>query len=150
MSADWKTSLLSVANASSARAHIAAVVEEAIDAGASLEDVQRFADSTPSLASVAALFRDGFFDHRTQKQAHTVVGGDVERRRSASGSAGRKAHAVRADPTSSLPWFRRASLPAAPPSTLVSAGAGGAVTVDGERFDASDIASLLRLVASGC
>ncbi len=145
MSADWKTSLLSVAHASSPRAQVAHVIEQAIDAGASLEDVRRFADSTPSLASVSALFRDGFFDHRTEKQAHAAVGGDMDRRLSASASMGFKAHAVRADPTSSLPWFRRATLPPTPAPSLVSTGS--AITVDGERFDAQDIAALLRLVA---
>jgi hypothetical protein len=145
MSVDWKKSLLSVAQASSPRTQIAQVVEQAIDAGASVDDVRRFAASTPSLAPVAALFQDGFLAEGTTKLAQSVVGGDAERKRAASTTPGLKAHAVRADPTASLPWFRRASLPAPPPSSLSTAG--GVVTVDGERFDAADIAALLRMVA---
>jgi hypothetical protein len=145
MSVDWKSNLLSAARTPSPRAILAQAVEQAFDAGASVDEVRRFAQSTESLAPVVALFKDGFFDHREQKLAHAVVGGDSDRKKAPLTSPGLKLHAVRADPTASLPWFSRASLPPSPP--LVLQGTGQTVVVDGEPFSPADVAALLRLAA---
>jgi hypothetical protein len=145
MSVDWKSNLLSVARSPAPRAILAQAVEQAFDAGASVDEVRRFAQSTAGLAPIVALFADGFFDHREQKLAHAVVGGDSDRRKAPLTSPGMKVHAMRADPTASLPWFSRANLPPPPPSTLE--GTGQDVVVDGERFSPADVAALLRLAA---
>lgn len=143
MTVDWKSNLLTVARAP--RAELARAVEQAIASGASLDDVTQFAVSQPALSPVVALVKDGFFNDRGQKAVLSVVGGDVDRKRAALTSTGLKAHAVRFDPASALPWFNKAGLPPTPTSTLQ--GSGSAVVVDGERFTASDVAALLRLAA---
>lgn len=69
---------------------------------------------------------------------------------SPSGRAQRP-HAVRLDPSSSLPWYQRAALPPLPPTFGTGAAArleGNVVdvVVQGERFTAKDVAAML----SGC
>lgn len=145
MSVDWKSNLLSAARTPAPRAILAQAVERAFDAGASVEEVRRFAQSNETLAPIVALFADGFFDHGGQKSAHAVVGGDSERKKAPLISPGLKLHAVRADPRASLPWFSRATLPPTPP--LMLQGTGQTVVIDGERFSPGDVAALLRLAA---
>lgn len=149
MTVDWKSNLLSAVRTPAPRAVLVQAVEQAVDqaiaAGGSIDDVRQFAASQPALSSVVALFADGFFDHREQKAAQLTVGGDSRLGRATLTSPGLKAHAVRADPAGALPWFNRANLPPVPTSTLT--GPSGPVLVDGERFDAADVAALLRLAA---
>jgi hypothetical protein len=145
MSVDWKSHLLSAVRSPSSRSVLAQAVEQAFDAGASVDEVRRFAQSNETLSPVDALFADGFFDHREQRLAHAVVGGDTDRKKAPLTSSGLKLHAVRADPTSSLPWFARATLPPTPPLQLQ--GTGQPVVIDGERFSPGDVAGLLRLAA---
>ena len=147
MNVDWKSHLLSAARTPAPRAVLAQAVEQAFDAGASVDEVKQFAASQPALSSVVALFADGFFDHRLEKAAITAVGGETERRRAALTSPGLKAHAVRADPAGALPWFQKANLPPTPTTTLTRQGSVTPIVVDGERFSADDVAALLRLAA---
>ncbi len=142
MSVDWKNRLLETTRT---RAPLAQAVEAVVANGqASLAEVKSFlaerkdvfGDSGEQAAKKAA---EALLDSTSPKMALPNSPS------SPTGPAqGMKAHAVRFDPTSALPWFAKVQL-TAPVVTLQ--GKGDAVVVDGEKFTAHDVAELLKLAA---
>ena len=143
MPIDWKSRMLEASAGQGLKSHAAArsVVETALHNGAGIDDVQKFAAQQPALSAVVALFADGFdLAAVSKKMTHDALGGDVRTTRVSSGG-GFRLHAVRVDPQAALPWFHKVQGPALPAALV---GTGADVVVDGERFSATDVASMLR------
>ncbi len=142
---DWKAKLLETRTASQQASPHAfqQVVQQVIAAGVPASEVKRF------VAEHQDVFGAGAHD-QAKKAAEALFDQTSPRLLPSSQTgAGVKAHALRLDPGSALPWFQKATLPTLPSSTLLGAlkGKGDVVVVDGERFSASDVAALMQLAA---
>lgn len=151
MAVDWKARLLDTKTRSTSPAAaqdaVQQVIADVVAGGVPLSEVKRFVRE----------HRDVFGDDGLQaaKRAAEALLDQTSPKLSTNSlpsqspvSAGVKAHALRFDPTSALPWFQKTNLPTLP-LTLVGplTGKGEPVVVDGERFSASDVAALLQLAA---
>jgi hypothetical protein len=140
---DWRRGLLEAAR-HPAPTTVGAAIAQTLDAGVDAALVRAFvSEHSAVFGDVAAVFgplgdarraADRFFHQGTPPLPAPTS--------TAASRPTLKPHALRLQQqSSSVPWFQRASLPA--PSMPLEPGPGFAV-VQGERFDAADVAALLR------
>lgn len=146
---DWRGGLLEAARRASS-ASLRHELQKTLQAGVDPAAVKDFVADHRAvfgafLGDVAAVFDDVDTARRASSRLldQTQPRLPASSLSSASGRAQRP-HAVRLDPSSSLPWHQRVSLPPLPPA--FATGAPADVFVQGERFSPRDVAAML----AGC
>jgi hypothetical protein len=140
---DWKTRLMETRRTGSPQAWQQVLQSTLATGAASPAEVKTFLHQHKDLFGddahvVAQKAAEALLDSSSSKLPASALAG-------AAGSV--KAHQVRfTAPPASLAWHQRAELPA-PMASRLPAGTGADVVVDGERFSAADVATLLSLAA---
>jgi hypothetical protein len=146
---DWRGGLLEAARRASP-ASVKHAIATTLSAGVDEAAVKAFvADHRAVFGDVAGVFDDVDAARRATSRLLDQTQPRLPQPASSSSGRPQRPHAVRLDPSSSLPWHQRGSLPALPPAFDVGAAPGkdvAAVVVQGERFTARDVEALL----AGC
>jgi hypothetical protein len=148
---DWRGGLLEAARRASPSS-VQHAIETTLQAGVDAAAVKDFVTHHRAIfGDVAGVFDDVDTARRATNrlldQTQPRLPAPPSSLTSTSGRAQRP-HALRLDPSSSLPWHQRASLPPLPPAfpTGAATGAAADVVVQGERFSPRDVAAML----AGC